>query len=189
VGKSGLRNDWPEGDTLPEGGGAPIPPPPAGPPKPPMPRGRRLGRNVGRALYVVAIVWVVASGAFQIIREAVFAPRVPRSAEVCRAELASLRGRLAEAPLRAAGVESEVSALAAFRAALGGEAGRAWDQRALELVDGCPPPESHAAYALSRLRAAEEALLRLDVREAGRARRAHDDAMRALPPAATFPKP
>jgi hypothetical protein len=102
-----------------------------------------------------------------------FAPRVVRDSAVCRTELVSLRTRLADASLINADTIGELAAVRAFRAALGGEAGRAWDIRAQELIDGCPAEESRAAYALARLRAANEAMLRIDAQEVAPARNAH----------------
>lgn len=134
--------------------------------------GARRGRRVAQVLFFGVLVWVIVSGSAQILAEGLFAKRIPRDANACRTELSALRTRLADASLvQAEG--SELSAVAAFRRALGGEAGRAWDIRVQELIDGCPPAESSAAYALARLRAAHEAMVRIDAQQVAPARDAH----------------
>jgi hypothetical protein len=139
---------------------------------------------VGQAVFFLLVVWTIVSGSVPILRETLFAPHVPRNAEECRAELVTLRARLAEAALRQP-AEGELAAVTAFRRTLGEDLGRAWDSRLLELIDGCPRPEANAAYALARLKAADEALLRLDTREGAPARKAHADALRAITPSST----
>ncbi len=144
-------------------------------------------------------MWIIVSGSAQILAEGLFAGRVPRDATACRAEIALLRARLADASLASASLEtsgsgsqalqapSEVAAVTAFRTSLGGEAGRAWDIRAQELIDGCPATESSAAYALARLRAAHEAMVRIDAQEVAPARAAHRRAQLSNP--VTSPSP
>ena len=139
---------------------------------------------MGQAIFFVLLVWTVISGSVPILRETLFAPHVPRAGETCREELGILRARLAEAALRQP-AEGELAAVTAFRRALGEDLGRAWDSRLLELIDGCPKPEANAAYALARLKAADEALLRLDTREGAPARKAHADALRVITPTST----
>lgn len=148
--------------------------------------GARRGRRIAQAIFFGVLVWVIASGSAQILAEGLFAKRVPRSADACRAELAVLRTRLATASLTAAEAGSELASVAAFRNALGGEAGRAWDIRVQELIDGCPPGESAAAYALARLRAAYEAMVRIDAHEVAPARLHYQNAIKstAVPVAA-----
>jgi hypothetical protein len=135
---------------------------------------------VAQVLFFGVLVWVIVSGSAQILAEGLFAKKVPRDATACRAELVSLRTHLADASLVQS--DNELSAVAAFRRALGGEAGRAWDIRAQELIDGCPAVESSAAYALARLRAAHEAMVRIDAQQVAPARDAHRRS--ALPVAA-----
>jgi hypothetical protein len=154
---------------------------------PPLPPGAKKGRRVAQVAFFVVLVWVIVSGSWQILAEGMFATRVPRDADTCRAELSLLRARLADASLVPAEGQGELAAVSAFRTALGGDAGRAWDQRVLELVDGCPAAESSAAYALARLRAAHEAMLRIDVQEAAPAREAHKKALAPLPKGGTYP--
>lgn len=147
--------------------------------------GARRGKLVGQGVFLVFLVWIIASGSITILRETLFSPRVSRGAEACRAELALLRAHLADARRIVALHEppqAELAAVASFRAVLGGESGRAWDTRSVELIDGCPAVESSAAYALARLRAADEAMVRLDAQQAAPARRAHAEALRALSP-------
>ena len=163
----------------------------AEPPKPNLPTGALFGRRVGQVLFFSAVIWVIVSSTTQILAEAFFAPRVPRSAEACRAELSSLRARLAEASLVDTTSGGELAVVNGFRAALGGEAGRDFDRRALELIDGCPPDESAAANALARLRAAQEAMVRVDVLQSAPARLAHDRAVKRLssPASSRAPSP
>lgn len=149
------------------------------PSKTSLPPGARRGRRIAQLLFFSVVVWVIASSTTQILREAFFQPKVPRPGPACRAELALLRARLADASL----VETtggEGVTVTAFRTALGGEAGREFDRRILELVDGCPPDESAAAYALSRLRAAQEGMVRVDALQSTPARLAHERAMKRL---------
>lgn len=136
---------------------------------------------MGQAVFFLLLVWTIVSGSVPILRETLFAPHVVRDSATCRTELATLRARLAEAALREP-TQGELAAVAAFRRTLGDDLGRAWDSRLLELIDGCPRPEADAAYALARLKAADEALLRLDTREGAPARKAHADALRAITP-------
>lgn len=154
------------------------------PTPPDEPRGpgarARLGKRVAQAVYFVVLVWVIAAGAIEILKEGLFAPKVPRTAEACRAELVALRTRLADASLAHPDKAGELAAVAAFRTALGGEAGRGWDNKVIELIDGCPAPEASAAYALARLRAAHEAMVRIDAQEVAPARDAHATAVKAL---------
>lgn len=147
----------------------------------------RLGRRLAQAAYFVVLVWVIVAGAVEILSEGLFAPRVPRDGNACRAELVALRARLADASLARPDGNTELAAVRAFRSGLGGEAGRAWDNRVIELIDGCPAPEASAAYALARLRAAHEAMVRIDAREVAPARDAHAQSVKALPPPAAFP--
>lgn len=149
------------------------------PPKKSLSNGARRGRRVAQLLFFSVVVWVVVSSTAQILREAFFQPRIPRDAAACRAELALLRARLADASLVET-TQGESATVTAFRAALGGEAGRDFDRRVLELIDGCPADESAAAYALSRLRAAQEAMVRVDALQSSPARLAHDRAMKRL---------
>lgn len=149
--------------------------------------GSTRGRRLGQALYFGVLVWVIASGSAQILAEGLFAKRVPRDAAACRAELVSLRTRLADASLVAIEAGSELASVAAFRKALGGEAGRAWDIRAQELIDGCPPAESSAAYGLARLRAAHEAMVRIDAQEVAPARLQYQSAVKGAAPVAAPP--
>ncbi len=135
---------------------------------------------MGQLVFFTALLWVSGGGAFNVLREVLFLPKVPRSAEQCRAELDTLRARLREARVVAPADDSELAMVRAFRAALGDFQGRDWDIRVLALVDGCPAPESAAAYSLARLRAADEAMLRLDALEGAPARRADARALREL---------
>lgn len=137
---------------------------------------------MAQVIFFGALVWVIVSGSAQILAEGWFAKRVPRDSAACRAELVSLRTRLADASLVSSDNLGELAAVSAFRRALGGEAGRAWDIRAQELIDGCPAAESSAAYALARLRAAHEAMVRIDAQQVAPARDAHRRS--ALPVAA-----
>lgn len=148
--------------------------------------GARRGRRVAQVIFFAVLVWVTISGAVQILAEGLFARRVPRDAQACRGELVSLRARLADASLAHPDGTGELAAVRAFRAALGGEAGRAWDIRVQELIDGCPAAESSAAYALARLRAAHEAMTRIDAHEVAPARDAHH---KAIAPLASTPRP
>jgi hypothetical protein len=163
----------------------------AEPSKANLPNGARLGRRIGQVLFFSAVIWVIVSSTTQILAEAFFAPKIPRSAEACRAELSLLRVRLAEASMVDTTSGGELAAVAGFRNALGGEAGREFDRRALELIDGCPPDESAAAYALARLRAAQEAMVRVDVLQSAPARLAHDRAVKRLssPASSRAPSP
>ncbi len=141
----------------------------------PSPSGNaaRRGRRVAQVIFFGALVWVIVSGSAQILAEGWFARRVPRDSGACRSELVSLRTRLADASLVQSENLGELAAVLAFRKALGGEAGRAWDIRVQELIDGCPAAESTAAYALARLRAAHEAMVRIDAQQVAPARDAH----------------
>lgn len=156
-------------------------------PAPPGPNARR-GRRAGQVLLFALLVWVIVAGSWQILRDAVFRGAPARDAGACRTELASLRARLAEAALTGDADQNDgkpltdTQAVDAFRATLGGPSGRAFDQRVWELIDGCPPEEARAAYALARLRAAQEAMLRLDALEAAPARAAHRKAVAPMLP-------
>lgn len=145
--------------------------------------GAARGKRVAQVLFFSVLVWIIVSGTAQIVAEGLFAKRVPRTAEACRAELALLRARLADATLAHDDQKGELAAVATFREALGGEAGRAWDLRAEELEGGCPPAEAAAAYALARLRASNEAMIRIDAHQAAPARAAYRRANEPLPPA------
>lgn len=147
----------------------------------------RLGKRLAQVVYFVLLVWVIAAGAIEILAEGLFAARVPRDASACRTELVALRARLAEASLARPDGLGELGAVRAFRAALGGEAGRAWDNRVQELIDGCPAAESSAAYALARLRAAHEAMVRIDAQQVAPARDAHAQSVKAMAPVAAPP--
>ena len=155
------------------------PVPDARPPSRDASPGGRRGRRVAQILFFSVLTWMVVSGAAEILSETVFARRVPRGDEACREELASLRSRLADASMRDTG-QGEQPAVRAFRSALSADSGRSWDTRVLELVDGCPRPEAEAAYALARLRAAHEAMVRIDAQQAAPARHAHERATAAL---------
>jgi hypothetical protein len=139
----------------------------------PLAPGAARGRRVAQIVFFAVLVWVIVSGSAQILAEGFFQKRIPRDAAACRAELALLRTRLADASLVASDGKGELGAVASFREALGGEAGRSWDVRATELVDGCPPEESAAAYALARLRASHEAMVRIDAQQVAPARDAY----------------
>jgi hypothetical protein len=158
------------------------------PTKKSLPRAALRGRRVAQILFFSVLVWIIVSASVQILREAFFEPRVPRDAATCRAELSLLRARLADASLLD-GTGGELAAVSAFRNALGGEAGREFDRRVLELVDGCPEPESRAADALARLRAAQEAMVRVDALQSAPARLAHERAMQRLSSAAPSSRP
>jgi hypothetical protein len=141
-------------------------------------------------IFFGVLVWVIVSGSAQILAEGLFARKVPRDSAACRAELSLLRTRLADASLVATEGTSELTSVAAFRKALGGEAGRAWDIRIQELIDGCPLAESQAAYGLARLRAAHEAMVRIDAHEVAPARLHYQNAMKgAAVPVAAPPTP
>jgi len=147
-----------------------------------LPPGARRGRRAAQLVFFSVLIWVIVSGAAEILAEGWFARRVPRDANACRAELANLRARLADASLISGSNVGELAAVRAFRAALGGEAGRGWDIRVQELIDGCPAAESNAAYALARLRAAHEAMIRIDAEEVAPARDAHKKAISQIAP-------
>ena len=140
----------------------------------------RSGKRVAQVVYFGLLVWVIVAGAVEILREGLFAARVPRDAAACQLELVSLRARLADAALARPDGPGELPAVRAFRGALGGEAGRDWDNRVTALIDGCPAAEASAAYALARLRASHEAMVRIDAREVAPARDAHLDSLKAL---------
>lgn len=142
---------------------------------------------MAQVLFFSVLVWIIASGTAQILSDALFARRVPREAEACRAELSILRARLADAVLAREDEKGELAAVDSFRAALGGPAGRAWDMRVQELIDGCPDAESDAAYALARLRAGHEAMIRVDAQELAPARIANRRALAPLPQGGTIP--
>jgi hypothetical protein len=139
----------------------------------------RRGRLVGQAVFAASFVWIVFSGSAQIVKENFFIAHPPIDAPACRTRLQALRSKLADAAMLPT-PEGEIAAVAQFREALGGTRGRAWDAEALALVDGCPKPEADAAYALQRLRAADEAMLRHDVRVLAPARKANADAQHAI---------
>ncbi len=145
-------------------------------------RGARTGRRVAQLALVGAVVWLCASATFQIVREAFLLPAPPLDSAQCRAELTSLRARLADASIAASAStdRGELTAVSAFREALGGEGARTFDRRIGALIDGCPEAESAAARALGRLRATHEALVRLDAHEGAPARAAHAKALAAL---------
>jgi hypothetical protein len=145
----------------------------------PPSKAARRGKLVGQAIFAAAFVWIVFSGSAQIVAENFFVKHPPIDAPTCRARLAVLRRELADAAMLPT-PEGEVAALAQFRAALGGAQGRLWDAEALALLDGCPKPEADAAYALARLRASDEAMLRHDVRLLAPARRANASAQHAI---------
>jgi hypothetical protein len=147
-----------------------------------LPPNAARGRRVAQVVFFATLVWVIVSGSAQILAEGFFAKRVPRDAATCKAELAVLRNKLADASLVTTQGKGELAAVDAFRETLGGEAGRAWDLRAFELVDGCPPEEAAAAYALARLRASHEAMVRIDVREVAPARDAYQKALNSQSP-------
>jgi hypothetical protein len=147
-----------------------------------LPPGQRRGRRVAQVAFFSVLIWVIVSGAAEILAEGWFARRVPRDANACRQELVALRARLADASLISSENIGELAAVRAFRAALGGEAGRAWDIRVQELIDGCPITEANAAYALARLRAAHEAMIRIDAEEVAPARDAHKKAVSQIAP-------
>jgi hypothetical protein len=151
---------------------------------PPLQGGARRGRRVAQIAFFSLLVWIIVAGSWQILAEGLFAKRVAHDEPSCRAELALLRARLADATLAPPEDAPELAAVAAFRAALGGALGRTWDIRVQELVDGCPPAESAAAYALARLRAGHEAIVRIGAQELSPARAAH---RRALSPFAGPP--
>lgn len=157
---------------------------PGTPDAPPRALGTRAksGKRTAQAAYFVLLVWVIVAGAVEILREGLFAPKVPRNAAACQAELVTLRTRLADAALAHPEAPGELAAVRAFRASLGGEAGRDWDNRVIELLDGCPAAESAAAYELARLRAAHEAMVRIDAQEVAPARDAHTQSLKALVP-------
>ncbi len=154
----------------------------AGPSPNASPAARR-GRRVAWVLFFGVLIWVCLAGSVQILGEALFRKKVPRSAEQCRLELDLLRSRLADASMRPP-EQSELASVEAFRAALGGPRGRDFDLRVLELIDGCPKEEADAAYAVARLRAANEAIIRIDALEVAPARRAYMRAFGGLSPAA-----
>jgi len=158
-----------------------VPPPSRSSANAQLTPGQRRGRRAAQVVFFSVLIWVIVSGAVEILAEGWFARRVPRDASACRSELVALRARLADASLIAGDNVSELAAVRAFRAALGGEAGRAWDIRVQELIDGCPQAEANAAYALARLRAAHEAMVRIDAEEVAPARDAHKKAVSALP--------
>lgn len=141
--------------------------------------GARRGRIVGQAIFAAAFVWIVFSGSAQILTESFFVKHPPVDAAACRGRLAVLRAKLAEASMLPT-PEGELAAVEQFRDALGGPKGRRWDAEALALVDGCPALEARAAYSIARLRAADEAMLRLDARMLAPARRVSADAQRAI---------
>jgi len=147
-----------------------------------MGSGARIGKRAGQVVLIGSLVWLCASATMQIIREAYFSPAPARTSEQCRAELSSLRARLADASLAASTVtdQGELAAVHAFRDALGGSAGRDFDLAIGALIDGCPEPESRVARALGRLRATHEAMVRLDAHEGAPARLAHQKALAAL---------
>ena len=153
-------------------------------PEPRAKPGTKRGERVAQAVYLALLAWIIVAGSAQILRDAVFRGAPTRDANACRGELASLRARLADATLAVddAVAGNETASVAAYRAALGGPSGRTFDQRVYELVDGCPKEEAGAAYALARLRAAHEAMIRLDALEEAPARLAHK---KALTPAMT----
>ncbi len=144
--------------------------------------GQRRGRRVAQVAFFSVLIWVIVSGAAEILAEGYFARPIPRDASACRGELVALRARLADASLISSENIGELAAVRLFRAALGGEAGRAWDIRVQELIDGCPTAEANAAYALARLRAAHEAMIRIDAEEVAPARDAHKKAVSAIAP-------
>jgi hypothetical protein len=139
----------------------------------------RRGKLVGQAIFAAAFVWIVFSGSAQIITENFLVKHPPIDSASCRARIAALRSAL-DGASKLPTPEGELDAVAQFRAVLGGAKGRAWDAEALALVDGCPKPESDAAYALARLRAADEAMLRHDVHLLAPARRANASAQHAI---------
>ncbi|MBK7399342.1 MAG: hypothetical protein IPJ34_24525 [Myxococcales bacterium] len=150
----------------------------------------KRGLRVSQVLFFSLLIWVIVAGSWQILRDAVFRGAPPRDALACKTELSRLRARLAEAAMATDDSASDTAAVDAFRTVLGGPSGRAFDQRVYELIDGCPPEESRAAYALARLRAAQEAMLRLDALEAAPARAAHRKAVApTIGPALTSPPP
>ena len=151
----------------------------------PLRAGALRGRRIAQVVFFSAVIWLIVSATAQILGEAFFAPRVPRTAEACRAELAMLRVRLADASLVDTTRGGELAAVTGFRTALGGEAGRDFDRRTLELIDGCPPPEAAVADTLARLRAAQEAMIRVDVLQSAPARLAHERALQRLASPAT----
>jgi hypothetical protein len=150
--------------------------------KPTLGTGARIGRRVGQVALFGALVWLCASATLQIVREAFFSPVTARNSEQCRAELASLRARLADASLAASAVtdQGEMPAVHTFRDALGGPAGRDFDQAVGAVIDGCPEAESRVGRALGRLRSTHEAMVRLDAHEGAPARLAHKHALAAL---------
>ena len=145
----------------------------------PLSNAARRGRLVGQAIFAAAFVWIVFSGSAQILEENFFAKHPAVDAQACRQRIGVLRGRLADASMLLT-PEGELAAIAQFRAALGGEAGRGWDAEVLALIDGCPKPEADAVRAISRLRAAEEAMLRHDAHLLAPARRANAVAQHAI---------
>ncbi len=150
----------------------------------------KRGLRVSQVLFFSLLIWVIVAGSWQILRDAVFRGAPPRDALACKTELSRLRARLAEAAMATDDSASDTAAVDAFRTVLGAPSGRAFDQRVYELIDGCPPEESRAAYALARLRAAQEAMLRLDALEAAPARAAHRKAVApTIGPALTSPPP
>ena len=134
---------------------------------------------MGQAIFAAAFVWIVFSGSAQILKENFFTKHPAVDAPTCRTRIAALRGKLADAAMLPT-PQGELATVDQFRAALGGDRGRAWDAEAQALIDGCPKPEAEAAYALARLRAADEAMLRHDVRLLGPAQKANADAQHAI---------
>jgi hypothetical protein len=130
----------------------------------------RRGKLVGQAVFAAAFVWIVFSGSAQILTENFFVKHPPVDAPSCRTRLAALRGKLADAAMLPT-PQGELATIDQFRAALGG---------AQALIDGCPKPEANAAYALARLRAADEAMLRHDARLLAPAQKANADAQHAI---------
>lgn len=157
-------------------------------PSTPTSPGARRGRRVAQMLFFAVLTWVCVSSATQIMGETLFAKRVPRTSEQCRVELNAMRARLADALMLPA-QNDELKAVDAFRSALGGPRGREFDRRVLELVDGCPKAEADAAYAIARLRAAHEAMIRIDALEVAPAREAYAHAFGGFSPAAPAAPP
>jgi hypothetical protein len=143
---------------------------------------------VAQIAFFAVLTWICVAIAVQMMGETLFAKRVPRSSEQCKEELAALRARLADASMGPA-QSTELASVDLFRAALGGPRGREFDNRVLELLDGCPKPEAEAAYAIARLRAAHEAMIRIDALEVAPARDAYARAFGGFSPAAPAAPP
>ena len=141
---------------------------------------------MGQLVFFGVLVGVVVTGAAQVLAETVFTPR-PAREEGC-SDLVELRARL-DAAFRNHDAQGELASVAAFRAALGGEAGRDWDLRVMQLIDGCPEKEADAARALFRLRASDENLVRIDAQLGAPLRAETDQALAPIPPPLSPPMP